>query len=96
MDPVHFSQSCPTQDSEHEGLELPFFGKRPSFQQVLGPPVERSESGYLFSVVYFSRGTLPQNKVKRHYWGTWSMKVDSRPVFHRGCPELPVHFRDRW
>ena len=29
----------------------------------LGPPVERLEQGYLFfSVVYFSRGTLPTKK----------------------------------
>ena len=29
----------------------------------LGPPVERSESGYqLFPVVYFCRGTLPTKK----------------------------------
>ena len=24
----------------------------------------------LFSVVYFSRGTLPQQRIKGHYWGT--------------------------
>ena len=36
----------------------------------LGPPIERLEGGYpLFSVVYFSRGTLPQKRVKGHYWG---------------------------
>ena len=26
--------------------------------------------GTLFSVVYFSRGTLPKKRVKGHYWGT--------------------------
>ena len=28
--------------------------------EMLGPPVEGLEEGYPFSVVYFSRGTLPQ------------------------------------
>ena len=37
----------------------------------LGPPAARLEYGYLFfSVVYFSRGTLPTKRVKEHYWGT--------------------------
>ena len=34
----------------------------------LGPPVERLEYGYPFSVVCFSRGTLPKNSIKGHYW----------------------------
>ena len=33
----------------------------------LGPPVERLEKGYpLFSVVYFTRRTLPKESVKEH------------------------------
>ena len=38
----------------------------------LGPPVERLEEGYPFSVVYFSGEPSPQKKVKGHYyyWGT--------------------------
>ena len=42
-----------------------------------GNPIPRSSSGDviirvpLFSVVYFSRGTLPQERVKGHYWRTW-------------------------
>ena len=39
-----------------------FLGRAPV---QLGPPLERLEKGYhFFSVVYFSRGTLPQKRVK--------------------------------
>ena len=35
-------------------------------------PVERLEMGALFSVVYFTRGTLPPKKGREgRYWGTW-------------------------
>ena len=33
-----------------------------NFGHLLGPPVERLESGYLFFVAYFGRGTLPTKK----------------------------------
>ena len=37
----------------------------------LGSPVERLNKGTrFFSVVHFSRGTLLQERVKGHYWGT--------------------------
>ena len=45
-------------------------GKRLLSFLFLGPPVERLELGHpLFSVVYFSRGTLPQKKGKRGLLG---------------------------
>ena len=34
----------------------------PLEKALLGPPVERLEYGYPFSVVYFSRGTRPTKK----------------------------------
>ena len=36
----------------------------------LGPPVEVGIGVPFFSVVYVSRGTLPQKRVKGHYWET--------------------------
>ena len=39
-------------------------------KRILGPPVESKGILYPFSVVYFSRGTRPQKRVKEHYWGT--------------------------
>ena len=54
---------------------------------ILGPPVERLEQGYPFSVVYFSRGTLPQKRVKWHLAGgpstgdqVWVFESTSTPI----------------
>ena len=49
---------------------------------MLGPPVERLEEGYqVFSVVYFSRGTLAQKRngkralLKNLVWLAWKLPV---------------------
>ena len=48
----------------------------------LGPPVERLESGYPFSVVYFRRGTLPQKKRERRaLLGDLAMMVLKDPCY---------------
>ena len=49
---------------DHVVLVLPL-GGRPSARS--GGVIARSRD---FSVVYFSRGTLPKKRVKGHYWGT--------------------------
>ena len=48
------------------GFHRACFIPNPGEVHPLGPPVESD----LFSVVYFSRGTLPQKRVNGHYWET--------------------------
>ena len=53
-----------------------------TFGPSLGPPVERLEYGYSFSIVYFSRETLPENRHgKRPQLGdlVWTKPFRTRP-----------------
>ena len=56
----HALKPLPNQPALVSRLEASF-DTQDVVQPLLGLPVERKEQGYqLFSVVYFSRGTLPQ------------------------------------
>ena len=48
-------------------------------EKVLGPPAAEVRIRLPdFVSVYFSKGTLPQQTVKGHYWGTYGQRVELR------------------
>ena len=87
-------RGCLSFTEEKGSQKKPWKKKTPSLvpfdKHELGPPVERLEYGYPFSVVYFSRGTLPQKKRKKGTEGprehTIGESSHSRSVFKQCLP----------